>query len=561
MIIYTENKKLNSMRLKSFLFSVFCFLYALPYSQSQTKVAGKRIEIVHAGALKFANDVGNGAQRLIGDVEFKHDNVLMFCDSAYFYKNNSLDAFGHIHIQQGDSLNLFGDSLKYDGNTKKAIITHNVSVLKGDMQLTTDQLNYDVSTSIGYYITPARIVNKDNTLTSEQGYFFGKSNDLTFKKNVVLTNPQFVINCDTMRYNTSSKYTYFIGPTTIKSKENIIYCEDGWYDTFKDQSRFSKHSYILTKEQKMFGDSLYYDRKKGVGKAVKNVEIIDTIQNLNIKGDFASHFEAKDLSIVTGNALLTQIYNKDTLYLHADTLKAIGTNKANQTNQKNNLNISKDKKTEPLNKKNIVDNSKTSKYDTTYQIAKEVPDNKQLFAYHRVKFFKNDIQGKCDSLIYTMVDSTMKLFGKPTLWSDENQLTADSIQLITGSKSLKSIELKGSAFIVSQEDSVHYNQIRGKNMDGHFNNNKLFLVNVIGNGQTIYYLKEKKEIKAVNRADCTDLRVYLKENKIDRISFITKPDATLFPVDKIELKELKLKDFSWRAEDKPLSAKDIFIWK
>lgn len=561
----TGNKNLIIKKKRSVLFPVFyCLLFIVPhlsFSQSEIKSGGKKIMIEHAGSLQFVKDIGQGAQRLIGDVRFRQDNTLMFCDSAYLYKDNSLDAFGHIHIQQGDSINLYGDLLKYNGNTKKALITKNVLVTKGDMQLTTEELNYDAATSVGYYVTPARIINKENTLTSNTGYFFAKSNDLTFRKNVVLTNlpsgqagPQFVINCDTMRYNTSSKITYFIGPTTIKSKDNLIYAEDGWYDTFKDQSRFSKNAYIITKEQKMYGDSLYYDRKKGIGKAIKNVQIIDTTQNLDIKGDYAIHYEFKDLSIVTGKALLTQIYEKDTLFLHADTLKAVGNSKLQNKEVKNST--SKDKASKPqlkIKETKIVGNDTSSIYEN------EKKDNQQLFAYHKVKFYKNDLQGKCDSLYYSLNDSTMRLFGNPVLWSDENQLTADSIKVITGSKSIRSIELKGSAFIVSEEDSIRYNQIRGKIMKGYFQKNKLYIVNVEGNGQTLYFAKEKEEVKAVNRADCSDLRVYFKDNKVDRITFITKPDATLFPLDQVDVKELKLKDFNWRKKDRPLSAKEIFI--
>lgn len=518
--------------------------------------------IEHAGSLQFDKNLGQGAQRLIGDVRFRQDNTLMFCDSAFLYKDNSLDAFGHIHIQQGDSIHLYGDLLKYNGNTKKALITRNVIVNKGDMQLSTNELNYDVSSSVGYYNTPARIVNKENTLTSNTGYFFAKSNDLTFRKNVILTNPQFVINCDTMRYNSTSKTTYFIGPTTIKSKDNLIYTEDGWYDTFKDQSRFSKNSYIVTKEQKMFGDSLYYDRKKGIGKAVKNVQIIDTLHNLDIKGEYAIHYEFKNLSVVTGNALLTQIYEKDTLYLHADTLKAIGSgnkkSKAMSSEQNKEIQASQnEKKIHPGQK---IKEMKISGKDTTFIYESEKAEKQELFAYHKVKFFKRDLQGKCDSLYYSVSDSSMQLFGKPVLWSDENQLTADSIKVITGNKSIRSIELKGAAFIVSEEDSIRYNQIRGKLMKGYFQKNKLQLINVEGNGQTLYFAKEKNVIKAVNRADCSDLRVYMKDNKVDRITFITKPDATLFPLDQVEVKDLKLKDFTWRKKDRPLSQKAIFIW-
>jgi lipopolysaccharide export system protein LptA len=563
---HTGNKKSISRKVRSVLFPVFYFLFFYTplssLSQSITKSGGKKIMIEHAGSLQFDKNLGQGAQRLIGDVRFRQDNTLMFCDSAFLYKDNSLDAFGHIHIQQGDSIHLYGDLLKYNGNTKKALITRNVIVNKGDMQLSTNELNYDVSSSIGYYNTPARIVNKENTLTSNTGYFFAKSNDLTFRKNVILTNPQFVINCDTMRYNSTSKTTYFIGPTTIKSKDNLIYTEDGWYDTFKDQSRFSKNSYIVTKEQKMFGDSLYYDRKKGIGKAVKNVQIIDTLHNLDIKGEYAIHYEFKNLSVVTGNALLTQIYEKDTLYLHADTLKAIGSgnkkSKAMSSEQNKEIQASQnEKKIHPGQK---IKEMKISGKDTTYVYESENAEKQELFAYHKVKFFKRDLQGKCDSLYYSVSDSSMQLFGKPVLWSDENQLTADSIKVITGNKSIRSIELKGAAFIVSEEDSIRYNQIRGKLMKGYFQKNKLQLINVEGNGQTLYFAKEKNVIKAVNRADCSDLRVYMKDNKVDRITFITKPDATLFPLDQVEVKDLKLKDFTWRKKDRPLSQKAIFIW-
>jgi len=523
MINQTKNNALQVKTMKLF------FVWFLFFSNTTLSYSQRKIEIVHAGTLKSANNIANGAKRLIGDVQFKQDNALMFCDSAYFYSDNSLDAFGHIHIQQGDSLNMYGDLLKYNGNTKKAIINNNVSVTKGDMQLFTEELNYDVSTGIGYYVTPAKIINKENTLTSNTGYFFSKTNDLTFKKNVVLTNPQFVINCDTMRYNTASKITYFKGPTTIKSKENLIYCEDGWYNTDKDLSRFSKNSYILTKQQKMLGDSLYYDRKKGIGKAVKNVQIIDTTQKMTITGNFAKHLEFEDISIVTGQALLTQYFDTDTLYMHADTLKAV---------QKK---ISKTQ--------NIKDSTK-----------------QELFAYHKVKFIKKDMQGKCDSMHYNAIDSVMKMRGKPILWNNINQLTADSINITTGKGSLKTMELFGTAFVISETDSLHYNQVKGKYMKGFFKDNKLTRVNVEGNGQTIYYVNEKdketkkEEIKAVNRAECSDLTIYLKENEIDKITFKTKPDATVFPIDQIELKEFKLKGFSWRKNEQPLVKEDIFNW-
>jgi lipopolysaccharide export system protein LptA len=526
MMIHTGNNRIPLCLNRTVFFFFMLFLFPSFLS------AQKKVEILNANSLKSAQHIADGAKRLIGNVQFRQDDVLMFCDSAYFYSNNSLDAFGHVHIQQGDSLHLYGDLLKYNGNTKKAVLTRNVVINKGDMQLSTDALNYDVGSSVGYYLTPARIVNRENVLTSDQGYYYSISNQLNFKNNVVLTNPQFVINCDTMKYNTVSRITYFLGPTTIKSKENLIYCEDGWYDTFLDQSRFSKNAYILTEQQKMYGDSLYYDRNKGIGRAVKNIQIIDTSQNITIQGDLAMYYEFRDLSVVMGNTLLMQTYEKDTLFLHADTLKALGD----------------DPRNDGSGKQVSQDSLKSSK------------DRQDLFAYHHVKFYKSDLQGKCDSLTYITSDSVMKLYGSPSLWHEENQLTADSITVVTGAESLRFLELHGAAFIVSKEDSLHFNQVRGKYMKGFFRDNKLVRVNVEGNGQTIYYAKEEEKLKAVNRADCSDLHIYLKENRIDRITFVTKPEATLFPLDKISVKELKLKDFTWREKDRPRDRHSIFVW-
>lgn len=540
---------------------VLLFLFLIPvFSYAQ-----KRIEIVNAGSLKVDNEIAAGAKRLIGDVQFKHEDALLFCDSAYFYSDNSLDAFGNVHIQQSDGVNLYGDLLKYNGNEKLAVLTDNVLVDKGDMKLSTDVLNYDIASGIGYYNTPGRIVNKDNVLTSERGTYYSKTNDVNFKKNVVLTNPQFTINCDTMRYNTVSKMTYFLGPTTVKSKENLIYCEDGWYDTNNDLSSFSKNAYINTKEQKMLGDSLFYDRKQRIGKAFKNVVIIDSAQNVNIGGDYAIHYELIDVSYVTGNALLTQKYDKDTLFLHADTLKAVGNSYAKKVKAKEpnkNLNTSDDDGKGKKSKKNKVKLREVDFVKDTITISPvkvDTAQGKKLYAYHNVKFLKKDLQGKCDSMVFATADSLMRLYGKPVVWSDENQLTADSMLIQTGAKAIQSLELTTGGFIASKEDTMRYNQIKGKYIKAHFKKNELYMIKVNGNGQTIYFAKDKEHITAVNRADCSNLTIYLKEKKIDHITFITKPEATLYPLNQIDVKELKLKDFGWRGTERPYTLKDIFV--
>lgn len=499
---------------------IFCsllliLLFTLPCLAQKT---GKQIQFKGANSLEVDHNIAKGAKRLIGNVSFEHERVMMFCDSAYLYSNNVLDAFGNVRIQQGDSISLYGDLLNYNGDTKKAEMRRNVRLVEKDMSLTTDFLLYDMATSVGSYTTGGTIVSKNNTLVSQHGYYHSKSKEFMFKKNVVLTNPEYVMNCDTLRYNTVSKIAYFLGPTTIKSNENLIYCENGWYDTQNDVSRFSKRSYIITREQKLRGDSIFYDRKKGFGQAVRNVSIIDTAQNMTIKGDYAENYELTETSVVTGNALLVQVYDSDTLFLHADTLRA--------------------------------------SMDTKLKLPQRI-----LFAYHHVKFFKTDIQGKCDSLVYTYSDSTMRLFKGPVLWSQENQLTAEKVELVTSNGEMRSLLLHNTAFIISQEDTLRFNQIKGKTMRGSFKDNKLRRIFVEGNGQTVYYAKDKNKIIGVNKSDCSDILILLKDNEIEKITFITKPDATLYPLSGITPDELKLKDFTWKGSERPLSLKDIFRWE
>ena len=96
-------------------------------------------------------------------------------------------------------------------------------------------------------------------------------------------------------------------------------------------------------------------------------------------------------------------------------------------------------------------------------------------------------------------------------------------------------------------------------MVGHFIENELTTISVSGNGQSIYYARNSDEqITGVNRSECSNMLITLSDNEIQDISLLTSPDATLYPPDELSSKELKLKGFSWRHSERPLSKEDIF---
>ncbi len=431
---------------------------------------------------------------------------------------NTIEAFGSVRIRQGDTLNLYGDYLNYNGNTQLARVSGDtVQLINKDIILTTDQLYFDRSSQEASYFTGGLIESRSdsNLLRSERGYYNTRSRIFTFKDSVVLTNPDFRMTADTLLYHSHTEIVEFLGPTFIYGEDNLIYCENGWYKTIQDQSKYYNNAYLISDGRKLEGDSMYYDRKLGYGRARGNMQITDTAQNILLNGQFGEIFELQDSAIVYDRSLLTQAFESDSLFVHADTFKVFTVN------------------------------------DTT----------KVMLAYYGVRIYKPDIQGRCDSMIYLVSDSTIKMLVEPILWSGENQLTAREIHLFIKEQSLHSIFMQEEAFIISQVDQEKYNQIKGKEMTGYLRNKKLHKVLVRGNGQTTYYGQDDEDkFIGVNVAESSDIDIYMKDSAIRSITFINKPEASMHPMGELDsVKELRYNGFLWEIEKKPASKADLFM--
>ncbi len=373
-------------------------------------------------------------------------------------------------------------------------------------------------------------MDSTTTLVSDLGTYNSRYKMASFKDHVVLTSPDYTVKCDTMDYSPSLQTSYFYGPTHITNKENFMYCERGYYSSSKGYSQFWQHAYMKGKKgETIRGDQIFFNRKKNFGQILDNVSVEDTTDNITIKGDYAYYNGAKKTMFVTCNAVMMQKYDKDTLYLHGDTL--------------NGYNIS------------LSDTTKGTKKPP-----------KLMLAFHHVRIFKKDLQGKCDSLSYDEKDSIMRMFYSPILWSEVNQLTADTMLLYMKNRKIDKMDMLNNSFIISKDtlaskkDSLQYNQIKGKNMRAFFVDNKIYKVNVKGNAQTVYYVysDNNKEIVGINRAECSSMLIFINNNKVKSITFQAKPDATLFPMKDVKLSEFLLKDFVWREKERPHRLLDIF---
>jgi len=490
---------------KTYLFISFYLCLNILFGQGVDKV-----QLLNANSLVFDMQSTGKVKRLIGDVRFKQRNTLLYCDSAYQYdEENKVEAFGSVRINQQDSINLYGNYLLYDGNTKHASLQGDARMVDKDMTLTSSTLEYDMATNFGYYNNGGRLINGNNILTSKNGYYFGNTKETFFKNNVVLTNPDYVINTDTLKYKTGNKIAEFYGPTKITSKSDILYCKVGKYDTEKEIAMFGKNAVVVSKNNILTADSIYYEKLTQFGKAFKNIEMYDTTNNVVVYGDYGEMFGKLGLSIVTKNAVAKQYMKNDSMYLFSDTI-------------------------------------------ISYQMA--ATGKQMVKAFRKVKLIKSDMQAICDSLTYNKSDSSINLYKKPIMWSGSNQITADSITLFLKNNVLDSFVLRTNAFLISRETARQFNQIKGKNMYGFFEGNAIKFLHVNGNAQSIYYAKQDSDYIGVNTEDCSEMEFNFKMNKIDRCNFINQPFAVLHPINELKPEDLKLKGFIWLNNLRPTQA-------
>ncbi|MBN2632911.1 MAG: hypothetical protein JXR66_05110 [Bacteroidales bacterium] len=482
--------------------------------------ARRRIDLNYADDGYIMRDklTGKDWQRLIGNVDLSHGEINMKCDSAHLFPDrNQVTAFSNIHIEQGDTLDIYGDHLEYDGATSVAILTGNVELVDKETHLYTDIVTYNVNNEVASYTDGGRIINGDNTLSSITGIYYVAQTLFHFKDSVRIVNPDYIMTADTMDYNTETETAFFEGPTEMTGDSIYLYCERGWYDTKNKETRIWKNSLIDNKKQIIKGDSLYYNDSTNYGQAFRNISIADTGNHIIVKGDYAWYYKNPERFLVTDSAMFIQFNRNDSLFLHADTIKSV----------------------------TLYDTSGTG-----YRLMR---------AFYGCRIFSRDLQAKCDSLAYSFQDSVIRMYNEPVIWSEENQLTSDSMAVFTKNRQAERMELYNSAFVVSQVDILRYNQLKGRNLTGFFKDNELYKINIEGNGESIYYLIDGEDIIGKNTTTCARIEIYVKDGKIREIYEYQSPEGVIDPPTASPAGNQTLPGFSWQDAIRPKKVSDIFI--
>ena len=491
-----------------------------PEDSKQRPVAKSKVYLLHSDLLR--KDASHpDAQIVTGNVRFRHDSVYMYCDSACYYdKVSSFEAFGNVKMVQGDTLFLYGDRLYYDGLTQIAEMRCNVRMENRTTTLLTDSLNYDRVYNLGYFFDGGTLMDEQNVLTSEWGEYSPQTKQSVFNYNVKLVNPQFTLTSDTLRYNTASKIADIVGPSDIWSDANHIYSEKGTYNTVTGKADLYDRSVLTNQGKQLTGDTLCYDRNPGVGEVFSRMVMTDTINRNMLTGEYGYYNEQTDYAFATDSAVAIDYSQGDSLFLHADTLLM----------------------------------------ETFHQNTDSM--FREMRAFHKVRFYRTDVQGTADSLVFSTVDSCLTMYRDPIIWNKNQQLLGEVIKVYMNDSTIDWSHIIGQALSVERVDSTIYNQVTGKEMKSYFANGEMRKTEVIGSVRVVYYpMDSDSTLIGMNVSETSKLEIYLQDRKIERMVMSPKSNGVLYPMSQIPAGKDRLENFVWFDYIRPLNKADIFNWR
>jgi len=501
------------------------------------------VQLLNANVLEYEERDGIRVRKLIGNVALLQDSTYLFCDLAYQYEDSNLvDARGNVRVEMPDSVVLVADRMKYYGNTKVVELYDNIVLTQQLNQLTTDRMTYHRIPRYGKYVEGGELRDTANVLTSVVGYYYAGPKTARFSLEVKLVGDGFSLETDSLHYNTRTEVSSFVRPTFIYQADSaLLYTEGGTYNAETDEAflydgppYFQDSSYFLQ------ADTLFYNDTTDTGWAHCGIHLLTRDSSLHVYGDTGAIFRDRGHVWLAKAPYAMQYDSTDTLVLFADTLFALD---------------------EPVRAGPAPPDSllPLSPADSLL-FPDSLPERKQLLAWPHVRLHSRQSQAICDSLVYNRLDSILTLLHDPVVWSDNSQITGDTIRQFITNQALDSLEVKRNAFMLTQETERYYNQVRGRDLYAHFDSNEVRTVRVAGNAESVYWAQEGERYTGENYATSLNLLATLRDNKPQIIRFYQNPTGTFRPIQEAYGAPRRLEGFKWRIDERPRDYLDTTGW-
>ena len=579
--------------------------------------ADSLVRLVEAVSAHLIEEDGVSYRKIIGPATFLHNNTYLKCDTALWNVNtNIIDAMGNIEILQ-ENTRLTSDRIEYVIAEDLAKFRGSLVELRdrdGNI-LNTNYLNYNTRDSIATFFRGASMRGKDgNIIESVNGNYNSAEKRFSFEENVqIFTDSVFIIS-NKVDYLTEKDEVVFNENTVAWKEENMLCANSGNFNRKLNKFTFDKDGYILTKEQELWADLLVYYRGSGMADLYNNAQILDTLKKaicladkiayrpklrtieldanpviglysadkgvadtLFLAGDIIRYYTKMphevDSVALAQSAERVKLSEVDPIAIHDAERRASrskGQLEQRPVEQKPDLK----KPVAPIGEKiasadqdagNVRNDSSGAAVDSLGLAGNELSGGdkdsteiKFVDIFHNVRFYRSDLQGLCDSLVYSGLDSMVRFYKNPVMWQDNvNQFSADSIQGVLKSGKLHKVDLLSNAFIGAQEDSVHFNQVKSSEMAAYFKDGELYRFDALGGVSAIFFMAENGVVSLMDQEECKMLTARIRDNQIQRTRSIGDLKQDVFPVFGLPLENQRLKGFEWRGEERPKSRFDI----
>ncbi|WP_103070894.1 OstA-like protein [Aquimarina sediminis] len=490
------------------------------YSLTVLAQEGKQIKVQSDRTIKDQNRFPGATilAKVDKQVYMQHEGIEIWCDQAVHYGDDKfVKALGNVTIKQGDTLTMTSKYAEYNGNTQFAYARDEVFMETPSNTLRTDTLFFDRLKQQAYYRSGGTVKDSSNTLTSKIGRYFMDRKQYSFNTEVKIVNPENTVDSERLDYYTEDGHAYLYGPSTVKGKESTLYCERGFYDTKVKTGYAIKNARIDYDKRTVFGDSIFYNSANQFASATNNIKVLDTANNSIITGHYAEVFKDKDSVFITKRALAATLQEKDSIFIHSDTLMVTGK-----------------------------------------------PERRIMNGFYDVRIYKSNMSGKSDSINVDQTTGYTKMIGRPIIWAQRNQMTGDTIKIIsnTETEKLDSLIVYQNAFL-AQEDTLKagYNQVKGQTLYGLFKDNEIYQVDIDKNTETIFYQRESEgELKliGINKVLSSSIRLLLSNREIEDVYYYQNVDGTLYREIDLPENARELSGFNWRGEERINSKADLF---
>ncbi len=510
-----------------------------PQSDSTTE-----IQIIFAESLRNITLAdGTQLQTLAGNAAVMQGNTKLTGDSIVLNSLTSVaEVFGHVHINDADTVNTYANYLRYLGKERIAYLKKNVKLTDGRATLLTDDLEYNLATGIATYKNGGKVLNDKTVLTSSDAVYYSDTKDVYFKKYVHLTDPQYDIKADSLLYNTQFKIATFISPTRIVTKEGgVINTRSGTYNLDTREAIFYDRTSYADSTRSLTGGRIAFDENSGILQVEDNGKLVDSVNQVTVIANQILLDKNKNSFLATRKPVMIFYRDNDSTYLAADTLFS-GLRKYDTA----------------VSKTVLV--SDTAKNTVKINVGAVNDSIRYFLGFRNVRIFNDSLQAVCDSLYYSTEDSVFRMFREPVFWNDKTQVTGDTMYLFTKNQKPDRMYVFFNSFVANEVAEGLYNQMSGRTLNGYFIDGNIDYIRLKGSpAESIYYPQdEDSAFVGMNRSSGDVIDINFVNKELSKVKFVNDVNGTLYPMKKVPEGKNRLTGFHWLDARRPKHNIELF---